>query len=315
MKSEILIHPEELTKRQIDRMVSLNVDILGIHPVGGTDATDSLKQLLGYLEDPSFCSLLDYAAERGLEIEYEMHAASYLLPRELFLEHPGYFRMDENGVRVPDFDFCPSNEEGLALVAAHAVDLAHRLYRSRHAYYFWMDDGRNHACHCPKCRRFSASEQQLIALNRILQELKKTIPDAKMAHIAYVDRIDVPQQVKPEEGIFLEFAPYEKYMKNPDRQRQEEEQRMLPLLLSHFGTRDAKVLEYWLDNSLFSHWKKPPKPFFANADTVAAEVRAYAKMGFAQIATFGCFLGDDYEALYGEPDITPFTDAFQALDG
>ena len=309
MKSEILIHPEELTHKQIHRMASLGVNILGIHPVGGNDAADSLKQLLCRLEEPSFRALLDDAAEHGLEIEYEMHAASYLLPREMFAEHPAYFRMNEAGERVSDFDFCPSNEEGLALIAARAAELAHKLYRSRHTYYFWMDDGRNHACHCPKCRRFSASEQQLIALNRILQELKKTIPDAKMAHIAYVDRIEVPQQVKPEEGIFLEFAPYEKYMKDPDRQRQEEEQRALPLLLSHFGTQDAKVLEYWLDNSLFSKWTKPPKPFSFDPEVMRRDLVYYESLGFEDATVFACYLGRDYEELHGAPDIEAYLKA------
>jgi len=311
MKSEILIHPEELTERQIDRMSELGVQVLGLHPVGGDSAADSLKQLLQKLEEPSFRALLDRAAERGLEIEYEMHAASYLLPRELFETHPEYFRMNENGERVADYNFCVSNPEGLEIVAARAADLAHRLYRSRPAYYFWMDDIRGKSCHCPACRGLSVAEQQLTALNRMIREIRKTLPDAKMAHIAYLDCIDVPRAVKPERGIFLEFAPIEKYKERPDRHREEEERRMMPLLLDYFGRADAKVLEYWLDNSLFSHWKKPPKPFSADPVLVRAEVQAYAAAGFDLIATFGCYLGEDYEALYGEPDITPFTNAFQ----
>lgn len=311
MKSEILIHPEELTRRQIDRMASLGVHILGIHPVGGDSAVDSLNLLLEELGKPEFCALLDYAAEKGMEIEYEMHAASYLLPRELFSDHPEYFRMNEEGERVPDYNFCVSNPEGLEIVAARAAELTKKLYRSRHAYYFWMDDIRGKNCHCPQCRKLSVAEQQLTALNRMQKELRKTVPDAKMAHIAYLDCIDVPRAVKPEEGIFLEFAPIEKYKDRPDRVREEEERRMMPLLLDYFGREDAKVLEYWLDNSLFSHWKKPPKPFSADPEKVKAEILDYAEAGFSLIATFGCYLGEDYEALYGEPDITPFTNAFQ----
>ncbi|MBR3893948.1 MAG: DUF4838 domain-containing protein [Clostridia bacterium] len=310
MKSEILIHPEELTEKQIDRMASRGVNVLGLHPVGGDSAVDSLNRLLAQIEQPSFRILLDYAAECGLEIEYEMHAASYLLPRELFETHPEYFRMNEDGERVADYNFCVSNSEGLEIVAARAAELAHRLYRSRPAYYFWMDDIREKPCHCPACRKLSVAEQQLTALNRMIREIRKTIPNAKMAHIAYLDCIDVPHAVKPEEGIFLEFAPIEKYKDRPDRTREEEERRMMPLLLDYFGKEDAKVLEYWLDNSLFSHWKKPPKPFSADPEKVKAEVLDYADAGFSLIATFGCYLGEDYEALYGEPNITPFTDAF-----
>ena len=86
---------------------------------------------------------------------------------------------------------------------------------------------------------------------------------------------------------------------------------VLDVLMDYFGREDAKVLEYWLDNSLFSHWKKPPKPFSADPEKVKAEILDYAEAGFSLIATFGCYLGEDYEALYGEPDITPFTNAFQ----
>jgi len=76
MRSEILIHTEELSRRWIDRMAELGVDILGLHPTGGSSAAGSLAGLVAALQTPRFRELLDYAAERGLEIEYEMHAAS-----------------------------------------------------------------------------------------------------------------------------------------------------------------------------------------------------------------------------------------------
>ena len=41
-----------------------------------------------------------------------------------------------------------------------------------------------------------------------------------------------------------------------------------------------------------------------------AELLAYQNAGFETAATFGCFLGEDYEALHGEPDITPYTNFF-----
>jgi hypothetical protein len=71
------------------------------------------------------------------------------------------------------------------------------------------------------------------------------------------------------------------------------------------------VLEYWLDNSLFSHWKRPPQPFSADPAVVKADVEFYREAGFDMIGTFACYLGEDYEELHGEPDITPFTKAFQ----
>lgn len=314
MKSEILIHTEELNRRWIDRMAEQGVNILGLHPVGGRNAAASLEHLVSELQTPHFRALLDYAAERGLEIEYEMHAASYLMPRRLFETHPEYFRLNEQGERTPDANFCVTNPEALELYAKNAAELADRLYRSRPCYYFWLDDTRGKTCTCPQCSAYSVAEQQVLVLNRVLRELRKTRPDARMAHIAYLDCLDVPQRVQPDEGIFLEFAPMDQVLCRLDPTRDaataERERTMMEPLLDAFGRKGAKVLEYWLDNSLFSGWKKPPKPFSADRTAVHAELQAYQNAGFEAAATFGCFLGEDYEALHGEPDITPYTDFF-----
>ena len=314
MKSEILIHTEELNRRWIDRMADVGVDILGLHPTGGKTAAESLSRLVDALKNDEFRALIDYAVERGLEIEYEMHTASYLLPRSLFAEHPDYFRMNEEGERTPDANFCVSNPEALELYAKNAAALAGQLYRSRPDYYFWMDDTRGRTCRCPQCREYSATEQQLIVLNRTLRELRKTQPQARLAHLAYLDCLDVPQKVQPEEGIFLEFAPMERHLCriDPARDRQiaDREACMMKPLLDSFGREGAKVLEYWIDNSLLSNWKKPPRPLAADRAAVYVDLDAYQAEGVAVAATFGCFLGEDYEALHGEPDISPYTDWF-----
>ena len=314
MKSEILIHTEELNRTWIDRMADAGVDILGLHPTGGKSAAASLERLVAELETPRFRELLDYAAERGLEIEYEMHAASYLMPRSLFDSHPEYFRMNEQGERIPDANFCVTNPEALELYAKNAALLARRLYRSRSDYYFWMDDTRGKTCCCPNCAAYSVAEQQLLVLNRVLRELRRDDPEARLAHIAYLDCLDVPQRVRAEEGIFLEFAPMERHICRTDPTHDtsvaEREACMMEPLLDAFGRKGAKVLEYWLDNSLFSRWKKPPKPFSADRAVVQAELLAYQNAGFETAATFGCFLGEDYEALHREPDITPYTNFF-----
>ena len=146
----------------------------------------------------------------------------------------------------------------------------------------------------------------------MLTEIRRSIPDAKMAYLAYMDSLEVPTKVKPVDGVFLEYAPIEKYKKaDPERIRIERE--MLLKQAEFFGWRDSKVLEYWLDNSLFSKWKKPPVRCEADAETVGAEIREYAALGFENIATFGCFLGEDYEELWGEADISPFTDGIKSI--
>lgn len=303
MKTQLIIHPEELSEKWIDRAVALGVDVLGLHPVGGRHAHEHLATLLQRLETAEFRALLDTAAEKGLQIEYELHAGSFLAPRALFAAHPEYFR-EENGERVERGNFCCSSPEMLEIVAKNAAKLAKKLYRSTHNYYFWLDDRKDSECTCPKCRGLSPSDQQLLVMNRILAELRKTDPEAKLAYLAYYKCITPPEKVKPEKGIFVEYAPFEKDMKA--RVGEEPVGREVEALLRVFPKEDAKILEYWYDNSLFSEWKKPPKPFVPDNDLIRDDIAFYRKKGVAYISSFACYLGQDYEELYGEADFSAF---------
>jgi hypothetical protein len=145
----------------------------------------------------------------------------------------------------------------------------------------------------------------MIYLKAIAEALKKPFPDARVPYLAYFNTVELPEKYEADSRIFLEYAPFEKYVKkHPEMIGREAE--MLDPLLDFFGRDGAKVLEYWLDNSLFSGWKKPPKPLDVDRDTVAREVAYYKAHGVKNIATFACFLGDDYESLHGEPDIAAF---------
>ena len=85
---------------------------------------------------------------------------------------------------------------------------------------------------------------------------------------------------------------------------------MLLPLMELFKGETRKVLEYWFDNSLFSHWKKPPVRFHLQGETMRREIGTYRRLGFDAVASFACFLGEDYEALYGESvDVEPFSKA------
>lgn len=307
--SEIIIHPDELSKKWIEKVVNANVDILGIHPTGGKTASESLENLLELLKTNQFKALIDYAVMNNIKIEYELHAASFLMPRKLFDEKPEFFRMNKDGVRTNDWNFCVSNQEALSLFAKNAKELVLKLYKSSNFYYFWMDDGRDTYCHCEKCKKYSPSDQQMIAINAMLEEIKKEVPTAKMAYLAYIDSIVTPKLVKANKDVFLEYAPFEKYTNKDENAKEliDQEEQMIEPLLDLFGRENAKVLEYWYDNSLFSNWKKPPKKFILNEKGMTEDIKRYIEKGFSNIATFGCFLGNDYEELYGEVDITPFT--------
>lgn len=310
MRKGLIVHPEEFTEKWIDRAAAIHMDVIGIHPAGGKKSYESLKELVKLVGTPSFRAKIDYARSKGLEIEYEMHAAAYLLDRGLFTEHPEFFRMNEKGDRVPDYNFCVSNPDALRIVSENAAALAGILYGSNGRFYFWLDDGKNIHCQCEKCRNLSASDQQLIAVNAMLSEIRKANPDAKLSYLAYYDSLAVPASVKPLDGVFLEYAPLEKCV-SEDADAIAREAEALDAALGFFGRENAKVLEYWLDNSMFSKWKKPPVRFSCSAEPIRKDIQEYAAKGIQSITTFACFLGEDYEALYGAPDVTPYGDAFQ----
>lgn len=306
--TSLLIHPDELSKTWIDRMADCGVTVLGLHPVGGRKAADSLAELLEQVKTPAFRALIDYAGSRGLEIEYECHAVGYLLPRSLFEQHPEYFRVNADGERTPDWNFCVSNEAALELVAQRAVEVIKSLYGSRPYYYLWLDDRRDSHCRCDRCKALSGSDQQMLVINAIAQRLEKWNPDAKIAYLAYCGSVEAPA-VKPHSNVFLEYAPFEKYV-SKDAEKIRLEQAAFQGLVKVFGKKDMKILEYWYDNSMFSNWTKPPKEFFPDKAAMQQDIASYKARGAEQIASFACYLGPDYEELYEPVDIRPFTEAF-----
>ncbi|MBQ8497272.1 MAG: DUF4838 domain-containing protein [Clostridia bacterium] len=317
LTASLLIHPEELDRAWIDRCVSLGIPTLALHPVGGKRAALMMKNMLERLETEEFRALLDEATEKGLQIEYEMHAARYFLPFYEFEKHPEWFRMDENGKRTPDMNFCVSNEEAMDYVVKRATQTAKRLYRSSHRYFFWLDDAHDAFCHCPECSKYSSSDQQMLVMNRMLAELRRDDPEATLAYLAYYSTLTPPEKVQPAEGIFLEYAPidrdHHRPMSDKTSEKNNSQNHHIEALIEKFGKDGAKVLDYWLDNSLFSDWKKPPKPFAPDIPVIHADFDYYHALGFDDLSCFACYLGEDYRELHGEPDVKPFADAYHTL--
>ena len=154
----------------------------------------------------------------------------------------------------------------------------------------------------------SPSDQQLMAVSGMLREIRKQIPTARMAYLAYVDSIVPPTAVSPEEGVFLEYAPFAKYTATGEdaSERIAKEKEMIRPLMDFFGGESPKVLEYWYDNSMYSAWQKPPKKFTLDEAAMGADIAYYREAGFEYISSFACFLGEDYEELYGEVDISEY---------
>lgn len=302
MKIGLIAHPEELTKGEIAAFRAAGADVLGLHPVGGNKATSSLENLLIWLKTDKGRRLLSYARSLGLEIEYEMHAASFLVPRKMFSSHPEYFRK-ANGVRTNDYNFCVSSDEMLRTVANRAAELVSKLDYSSHDYYLWQDDVDGGECGCEKCCVFSASDQSLIVANAIADELRRFDSSARVCYLAYLGTLTPPKSVKPAPGVFLEYAPMKRDRSIPVWE-DDNVKRELAALFDVFEPGEAKILEYWYDNSMFSNWKKPPKKFTPDNERIAKEIEFYRSLGVGNVTSFACYLGADYEALYGAPDFS-----------
>ena len=108
----IIIYQSELSDYWVDRIKDTGLNFIGVHPVsekglGGR----TVAELVDWVKAPKTRRLLDRLAEMGVDVEYEMHALSWLLPRDMFSKHPEWFRMNENGERVADYNCCPSNPD------------------------------------------------------------------------------------------------------------------------------------------------------------------------------------------------------------
>ena len=153
----------------------------------------------------------------------------------------------------------------------------------------------------------------MILENEILKALQEIDKQATLAHLAYAKTLEPPVQVKPVPGIFLEFAPIHRTWSEPITHREAKEGqhgRYLDLLdanLEVFGKENAQVLEYWLDVSLFSSWRRNAKkklPWLS--DVFLQDIQAYAQRGIRHITSFAVYIDADYIRQYGEPPLDEY---------
>ncbi len=306
----IIIHAQDCGDYFAGRLEQTNLNVLGIHPEGGLAAHVSMQKCIDMLETEEWRRFHRRMEKAGIAVEFEMHALSWILERDKFDTHRDWFRMTDTGERTPEFNCCASNPDVLDYIRERSAKLAKIFRPDTDKYYFWIDDVATAACQCEKCRELSASDQALILYNAIADGLASVNPKAKLSYLAYFATLPVPTKVAKQDNVFLEFAPlardFDVSLFDETREKNYSQVKTLPALLDFFGRDDAKVLEYWMDNSLFSGWKRPPKEFHLNPVTCAADVAQYRKLGFDSITSFGCFLGEDYRDLYGDADLSEY---------
>jgi hypothetical protein len=264
----------------------------------------SPEHVVKYIQSAAGQRFVTECHNRGLAIEYELHAMRELLPRDLFAASPDLFPMNDQGQRTPDANLCVHAPRGLELAAGNAVRLARALRPDSGRYFFWGDDGLPW-CRCQKCRGLSDSDQALIFENHLLSKLREHDSRAQLAHLAYANTLSAPTQVKPGPGVFLEYAPIHRRYDVPYAEQNSSQDRdslqALDKNLEVFPRDTAQVLEYWLDVSRFSKWTKPVVKLPFSEAVLRSDLRAYAARGLRHVTTFAVYIDADYVRRFGEP--------------
>lgn len=319
----IVIDLDDLHDGWPDLMSKANLNVLGIHNWNPEHLISAkIDTLIRYFESAEGAKTVDRLDKLNIGLEFELHAMSWLLPREHFNAFPNWFRMDEDGERTAKDNFCPSNAEALEVVRTNAVTLARRLKPSTNRYYMWQDDNKPW-CNCEECRSYSMSEQNLLVMNAILEALQTVDREAELSYLAYMATLESPpEKVKPRDGIFLEITGpgiHQMDQANPQGIHNDGKfQLALARNLQVFGAARTQVLEYWLDASLQSRWKKPVKKLLFDEKTASKDIEYYNSQGIGSITSFGVFLDERYFREYGEPPVEAYgrllTEADRASD-
>lgn len=114
-----------------------------------------------------------------------------------------------------------------------------------------------------------------------------------------------PKKVEPDQGVFLEFAPIKRRYDIPYEQQQdptlaEGGLHALEANLTVFPKDTAQVLEYWLDVSRFSRWKRPGVKLPWDKEVFLADVEFYRKRGIRHMTTFAAWVDATYEERFGD---------------
>jgi hypothetical protein len=303
----VVLLSTELEPHWHDLVAEAGLTCVGIHPDQSLGAVNAVDALVASLEGGPAAEFVRRLRVAGVDVEYELHALAWLLPRSQFDLHPDWFRMDARGERTPDVNACPSAADALAVIEERSALLAARLAPSTGRHHLWVDDLEDSRCRCPRCAGLSTSDQYLVLYNAIARGVRRTDPRAMQSYLAYYEALEPPAVVKPGPGIFLEFAPVRRDSAVPigrvDCPANVEHVRHLDALLGEFDVRETQVLEYWMDNSRFSGWKKPATEFPFHREAIAADARWYHDRGIRSMTSFACFYDREYVGRCGLPPI------------
>jgi hypothetical protein len=294
----VVITPNDVTLGDWqERAKQAQLTTIALHPFPGT--------VLNFVRTDDGKHFLEKCDRLGLQVEYELHAMRELLPRNLFQKDKSLFRMNEKDERVADANLCVHSTIALDIAAENALNFARSLKPTTGRYFFWGDDEQPW-CRCNRCRGLTDSDQALLFENHLIKALRKIDSKASLAHLAYANTQSPPRTVKREPGVFLEYAPIKRRYDIPYKeQTAPDHQDALSALdanLKVFPADSAQVLEYWLDVSRFSGWKRPAVKLPWRRDVLESDLATYGSRGIRHVTSFAVYVDANYRRMSGEPD-------------
>ncbi|HEY3418484.1 MAG TPA: DUF4838 domain-containing protein, partial [Armatimonadota bacterium] len=229
----------------------------------------------------SWKALLKLSERYGIKLQLGGHGLAKLLPRDLFKEHPDYFRElqppDFDRTRMPDSNICSGNPEALAIVRAGAEQYARRFPKAT-AYHLWADDlPAGGWCCCSRCMGYPPQDQAILGNNAVAEGVAKVNPTAKTAHLIYHDTIEPPRMAKPHPALAPLYAPRERCyahaLDDPTCARNRDYREKLEQVLDYFGRPEWLLFEYYSDYILF----RAMLPLIP--EVVAADLKYYRAQG------------------------------------
>ena len=306
MKKSIIVSPEDCAGTDwVKRAADAGFDTLALHSGG---RRRDLPTALASFRTPGFRAR---CARAGLFLEYEEHAAESILPSALFHTHPEYFACGPDGVRQSGerAGWCPGAPGMKERIADEAEKLARALRPASHNYYFWGADSEECICRCPRCAQYSRADLNVLNANLIAEGVLRADRAGHVSLLAYTQgTFDLPEKVMPCDALFLEFAPFHRRhdvpLNDPADEVNSRFRNDLLKLLTFFPAEKVHVLEYWLDVSLFSNWRRPLRKIGCPPEVMRRDLEFYCSLGIRNFATFAVMMDETYFAEFGDGELT-----------
>jgi hypothetical protein len=126
----------------------------------------------------------------------------------LFKKHPEWFGQDAKGTRHAEksWVFCTSNPEAVAYLTNNFVTYVKDRPEIQ-IFDFWPPDGAKW-CECDECKKLGTpSDRQALLVNHVREAAKSARPDLRLEVIAYHNAILLPDHVKLDPSVLVDFCP------------------------------------------------------------------------------------------------------------